>query len=67
MPPGPRSKLRISKEAGADIDPVATTDASGRVWVAWQGWRDGVAAIYVAHQEGSGFSQPVKISNSSQE
>ena len=62
---GPKEQLRISKEAGADIDPVATTDASGSVWVAWQGWRDGVAAIYAAHQEGSGFSPPVKISNSS--
>ena len=61
---GAREQLRISKEAGADIDPVATTDASGSVWVAWQGWRDGVAAIYAAHQEGNGFSPPVKISNS---
>ena len=45
---------------------MAATDASGRVWIAWQGWRNGVAAIYAAHQEGNGFSKPVKISNSNQ-
>ena len=44
--------------------PVATTDAMGRVWVAWQGWRAGLAAIYVANQEGREFSRPQKISNS---
>ena len=58
-----KERCGISTE-GADIDPVATTDASGRVWVAWQGWRNGVAAIYVAHQEGKGFSSRTKISNS---
>ena len=29
------------REAGSDIDPAAATDSSGRVWVAWQGWRNG--------------------------
>jgi hypothetical protein len=58
--------VQISKEVGADIDAVATTDAGGRVWIAWQGWRNGVAAIYAVHQEGKGFSKPVKISNSNQ-
>ena len=63
---GAGEQVQISKEAGADIDPVATTDAGGRVWIAWQGWRNGVAAIYAVHQEGKGFSKPVKISNSNQ-
>jgi len=35
---GAKEQLRISNEAGSDIDPVAATDAGGRVWVAWQGW-----------------------------
>ena len=64
---GAGEQVQISKEAGADIDPVAATDAGGRVWIAWQGWRNGVAAIYAAHQEGKGFSKPVKISNSNQD
>ena len=32
--------------------------------MAWQGWRDGVAAIFAAHQDGRGFSAPVKVSSS---
>ena len=59
---GAKEQVRLSKENGADIDPVAATDAGGRVWVAWQGWRDGIAAIYVAHQDDGGFSPPMKIS-----
>jgi hypothetical protein len=56
--------VQISSEVGADVNPVAATDASGRVWIAWQGWRNGVAAIYTAHQDGKGFTKPEKISNS---
>jgi hypothetical protein len=43
-PSGPQGEIQISKESGSDIDPVAVTDSSGKVWVAWQGWRDGRAA-----------------------
>lgn len=32
---------RLTMEEGADIHAVAVRSASGRVWVAWQGWRDG--------------------------
>ena len=39
-------------------------DSSGKVWIAWQGWRDGRAAIFSAHQDGDGFTSPEKISNS---
>jgi hypothetical protein len=56
--------VQISKEPGSDIDPVAATDSNGKVWVAWQGWRDGRAAIFAASQNGSGFSAPAKVSNS---
>ena len=64
MPRGQRNNCGLPRKRARILIPVATTDASGSVWVAWQGWRDGVAAIYAAHQEGSGFSPPVKISNS---
>ena len=43
--PGHRADSDFRSETGSDIDPVATTDSSGKVWVAWQGWRDGRAAI----------------------
>ncbi len=32
---------RLTTEEGADINAVAVRSASGRVWLAWQGWRDG--------------------------
>ncbi len=40
------------------------TDSNGKVWLAWQGWRDGRAAIFTAHQDGKGFTSPEKISTS---
>jgi len=48
--------VRITTEAGADMDPAAATDAKGNVWVAWQGWRNGRAAIMVSSHAGGGFS-----------
>ena len=56
--------VAVSRETGSDIDPVAATDSQGRVWVAWQGWRNGRAAIFAAGGKGSGFSAPQKISQS---
>jgi hypothetical protein len=32
---------RLTSKAGADISPVAATDKSGTVWVAWQSWNSG--------------------------
>jgi hypothetical protein len=61
---GAHEQIQIWNEPGSDIDPVATTDANRRIWVACQGWRNGVAAIYAAHQDGGGFSKALKISES---
>ena len=61
----PGAHVRISREAGSDVDPVATTGADGRVWVAWQGWRDGKASIFAASQRGNAFSPPATVSSSS--
>ncbi|MBK5291520.1 MAG: hypothetical protein JJE04_07595 [Acidobacteriia bacterium] len=56
--------VRLSSAPGSDIDPSATTDAQGRVWVSWQGWREGRAMIFAAVQSGDGFSPAVTISAS---
>lgn len=42
----PKSKTwsrieRLTTDEGADINAVAVRSSSGRVWLAWQGWRDG--------------------------
>jgi hypothetical protein len=47
--------VRISDAPGSDVFPAAATDAGGRVWAAWQGWRQGKAAIFAATQQGDGF------------
>jgi len=54
--------VRISNEAGSDVDAVATTDSNGRVWVAWQGWRNGHAEIFCASQNGNAFTRPAQVS-----
>ncbi len=61
----PGTQVQISNDPGSDIDPVAATDANGNVWVAWQGWRDGKAAIFAASESGDKFSAPAAVSQSS--
>ena len=46
------------------VDPAAVADAKGRVWVAWQGWRNGRAAILSATQDGDQFSKPAVVASS---
>jgi hypothetical protein len=60
----PQNETVVSKASGADVFPVAATDAQGRVWVAWQGWRDAKASIFAATEQGDGFSAPQTVSNS---
>jgi hypothetical protein len=60
----PGATLQLSNEAGSDVDPAAATDSNGRVWVAWQGWRNGRATIISAAQDGDKFSKPAVVSAS---
>lgn len=61
----PGRTVDISAGSGSDVFPVASTDAQGRVWVAWQGWRDGKASVFSATQQDEAFSAPQPVSNSS--
>ncbi len=60
----PGKTLQLSSEAGSDVDPAPTTDSNGRVWVAWQGWRNGRAGIFSAVQHADEFTKPVVVSAS---
>ena len=60
----PKERIRISSEPGSDVTPAAVRNSQGNILVAWQGWRDGRAAIWVAEQRGDQFSAASKISNS---
>jgi len=46
--------INLSANPGNDVSPVATTDAAGRVWVAWQGARDNVFRILERHLNADG-------------
>jgi hypothetical protein len=46
------------------MDPVAATDSRGRVWVAWQVWRNGHASIYFAQENQAAFTAPRAIAPS---
>ncbi|MSU22609.1 MAG: hypothetical protein EXS32_02185 [Opitutus sp.] len=54
--------VNLSNHAGSDVNAVAATDSQGRVWVAWQGARDGVFRILARHQTAAGWSSVERVS-----
>jgi hypothetical protein len=55
-------EISITSGAGPDMKPVATTDTKGRVWIAWQGYRNGNLEILAAVQNGNAFSPEATVS-----
>ncbi|HEV7222886.1 MAG TPA: hypothetical protein VGN42_09320, partial [Pirellulales bacterium] len=57
--------VRVTDAPGSDFGIVATTDAAGQVWGAWQGFRDGNYEILLARGNPDGsWSEPQTISAS---
>jgi hypothetical protein len=56
------SEMRLTSDAGTDVNPVATADASGRVWVAWQGFRNNNLEILASAQDGDRFTPETIVS-----
>ncbi len=54
--------VNLSQNAGNDVNPVAATDARGRVWVAWQGVRDGGFRILARHQTDRDWTAETRVS-----
>jgi hypothetical protein len=54
--------IQISNSPESDIWPVAATDASGNVWVAWQGAREKTFRILERHQTDAGWSAERQVS-----
>ena len=44
------SEIQVTTAPGTDLNPVATTDSGGQVWVAWQAFRNGNLQILAAAQ-----------------
>ncbi|MCC7491982.1 MAG: hypothetical protein IT204_06555 [Fimbriimonadaceae bacterium] len=55
---------RLTTAPGADTFVTAATDAAGRVWLAWMGFRENDARILVRRQEGAGFGPEETVGNS---
>lgn len=56
-------EVNVSHAPGPDFMPSAATDSQGNVWVSWMGGREAGYHIYLAHQQGDGFSEAQRISN----
>ena len=58
------SEIRLTSDPGTDISPVAATDSSGRVWVAWQAFRNNNLEILASAQTGDTFAPEAIVSTS---
>jgi len=58
------AEIRLTTDPGTDLFPVAATDASGRVWVAWQGFRNNNLEILASVQSGDTFWPEATVSTS---
>ena len=54
--------VKMSDSPESDIWPVATTDGTGTVWVAWQGAREKTFRIFERHQVGEAWSAERQVS-----
>jgi hypothetical protein len=48
-------EIRLTTDPGTDLYPVAATDATGNVWVAWQAFRNNNLEILASVQDGDSF------------
>ena len=46
--------IKLTDHPGSDLNPVATTDATGRIWLTWQGVREDRFQILERHQTPDG-------------
>ena len=54
--------MRVTSDPGTDVNPVAATDAQGRVWIAWQAFRNGNLEILSSVQSGVHFGPETTVS-----
>ena len=57
-------EISLTSDPGTDLFPVAATDASGRVWVAWQGFRNNNLEVLASAQTGDTFAPEAIVSTS---
>ncbi|MGO9256043.1 MAG: TolB family protein [Bryobacteraceae bacterium] len=57
-------EIQLTTDPGTDIFPVAATDATGKVWVAWQAFRNNHLEILASVQNGNTFWPETMVSTS---
>jgi len=55
-------EIQLTTDPGTDLFPVAATDSGGRVWVAWQAYRNNHLAILASVQNGNTFWPETTVS-----
>jgi len=58
------AEIRLTSDPGTDLFPVAATDSTGRVWVAWQGFRNDNLEILASVENGDTFWPETIVSTS---
>jgi hypothetical protein len=58
------AEIRLTSDPGTDLYPVAATDAFGRVWIAWQGFRNNNLEVLTSVQNGNAFAPEAIVSTS---
>lgn len=58
------SEIQLTTDPGTDLFPAATTDVSGRVWLAWQGFRNNNLEVLTTVQNGDTFWPEAIVSTS---
>ncbi len=57
-------EIQLTTDPGTDLFPVAATDATGKVWVAWQGFRNNNLEILASVQNGNALWPETIVSTS---
>lgn len=57
-------EIRLTSDPGTDLFPVAATDSTGKVWVAWQAYRNNNLEILTSVQNGDTFWPEAVVSTS---
>jgi hypothetical protein len=56
---------RLTTEAGPDLNQRLKRDASGRIWLVWQGFRSGRSSVFLKYLDEGQWSQTYPISDNS--
>lgn len=57
-------ETRLTRDAGPDIFPRLVSDSSGKLFLTWQGFRQGQSDIFLKIHDGKSWSKEIRLSDS---